>query len=142
MKRAEIVEEARRFVTMRTKFGRMGRTEIRVDCYGMIALILKKFNLPIDDRRYSMYPEGDLAMEVGRHLFGEQVDLPLKDGQLVVFQHAGNAIHLGIAATDNYGRRSIIHCSAIHKRCVEEAYDPKHFHLRYRAAFEFIGVED
>lgn len=142
MKRAEIVAEARRFVEIKAKWGRMGRTEQYMDCYGMIVLLLKKFNLPYDDwTRYDLYPREDLAIKVGRHLFGEQVHPPLKDGQLVVFQIKGHPIHMGIAATDQYGRRSIIHCGANHRRCVEEAYEPS-LYKQFRAAFEFIGVED
>lgn len=142
MKREEIVAEARRFVAMRSKWGRMGRTETRMDCYGLIMLLLKKFDLPHDVyTRYALYPKGDIALQVGRHMFGDQTQLPLKNGQLVVFQQGGHPVHLGIAATDLHGRRSIIHCASNHGYCLEEAYEPN-LCKQFCASFEFIGVED
>jgi len=141
MKRSEIVEEARKHVAAKARWRKMGRRPNGMDCYGLVVLVRAAFGLKSEDwERYTNYPDADLFMEPGKRMF-TQVHPPLKDGQLIIFQNGNRPCHLGITATDHYGRRSIIHCAANNKWALEEAYEPtlsKHF----RAVFDFPGVED
>lgn len=141
MKRQEIVEAARKYVAGKARWHKMGRAEHRMDCYGLIILVRAQFDLKSEDfTRYTNYPNDKQFMEPAKRMF-TQVHQPLKDGQVIVFQNAGDACHLGISATDMYGRRSIIHCAANNKFCIEEGYVPVLSNY-FRAAFDFPGVED
>ena len=142
MKRSEIIEEARKFVAHKTRWQKMGRTERACDCYGLLIQVRKKFGVRMEDyARYTDYPDADLFMEPAKRMGFKQVHPPLKDGQLVMFRRGDRPAHLGITATDQYGRRSIIHVAANNRIALEEAFEPlliQHF----RAAFDFPGCED
>lgn len=141
MKRQDIVAEARRFVELGTRWRIMGRTDARLDCYGLIIKVRERFGLASEDyQRYGLYPQDNIALDTMKRMF-TQVHPPLKPGQVVVFSYDNRPWHMGITSIDRYGRFSVIHCGALAKKAIEEPFEgllKNHF----RAAFEFPGVED
>ena len=119
----------------------MGRSDTRLDCYGLLIRVRESFGLPSEDyQRYGLYPQDAIAMDTMKRMF-TQVHPPLKPGQVVVFSFDGRPWHMGITSIDRYGRLSVIHCSALHKHTIEEPFEGE-LKNHFRAAFEFPGVED
>jgi len=140
MKRADIVNEARKYVGV-SRWQRMGRTPKGLDCYGLVILVRKAFGLKSEDwQRYETYPVNADFMGPGNRMF-TQVHPPFKDGQLIVFQQKGRPVHMGITCTDKYERRAVIHCAANHRVCNEEVLEGA-LMQHFRALFDFPGIED
>jgi cell wall-associated NlpC family hydrolase len=142
MKREDIVKEARKYVERKARWQKMGRTAEHMDCYGLVILVRAAFGLKSEDwQRYSTYPSELDFISPAQRMFTQVSFPPYKDGQLLIFQQQGRPIHVGITATDQYGRPSVIHCAANRKVCFEEAIEGPLQHA-VRGVFDFPGVED
>lgn len=141
MKRQEIVDEARRILAGNPKWQMMGRKPNSLDCFGVIVLLRQKFKLYTDDSfRYGEYPQMDKALPIAKTMFN-QVNPPLKPGQVVIFQFENYPWHCGIYATDANGKGTIIHSSASYRKMVEEPYSLD-LQSHFRAALDWKEIED
>lgn len=142
MKRQEIVEAARHFVRIKSKWAMMGRSEKRLDCYGLLVLVRQHFGLDSEDvGRYGIYPSQDLDLvKIGQRMF-RQVHPPLKPGMVIVFKYGDRPWHMGIVGENAFGQSTIIHVAANRKFASEDPFEGE-LKRAFRAAFEFPGVED
>jgi len=136
----EIMTEARRYITLKTKWRHIGRTEKAVDCAGLILRVGWHFDIPLKDvtENYRRHPDGEKFVEhIKRELIlTEPVLLP---GRVVVIREAHLPCHIGIIG-ERYGQKTLIHASAERGKVWEESWN-QYWQARFRAAFDYPGVE-
>lgn len=141
MKRAEIVEEARRYVALKTKWRHMGRNERACDCAGLLVLVCRAFDVPHKDApgNYRRTPEGWKFVD---HLKAQFDAAPpeWKPGRIVVLHQDGQPCHTGILG-ERHGRLTLIHSTA-ERGCVYEEIWSREWQSRFICALDFPGVED
>lgn len=140
MKRADIVREARRLITVGARWTHRGRNDQGVDCVGVLCVVAQRLGVKYDDiDGYSRNPDRDRFVEhLKRQL--NQVQPPLKPGMVVILRDGAHPCHCGIIGEMN-GRLTLIHSTVTRRKVVEEYWD-NYWQAAYRCCLDFPDVED
>jgi len=129
----EFVEHARQFVGVLYK--KEGITPAGLDCYGLIVLALKKFNIKTEMPNFVIYP---LKIEEIKHTMREYADPiafnQLQPGDIVWLNVAGHTQHAAIISD-----KGIIHAYDVVKQVVEHSFSKKwvrRYRLGYRVRWQ------
>lgn len=140
MTRDEIVDEARIYVDLKTKWRHQGRTKIACDCIGLILGVADKFGVPYEDQSgYSRNPDGRFV-DILKATFQWRSDQRPQHGCIVVLRDDHQPCHVGVIV-EKWGKLYMIHCDAMKRRAVEEEFD-QYWKSKFRCVLDFPGVED
>jgi len=140
MTRDEVITEARKYVTLRSRWRHKGRTATGMDCIGLLILTAAPFDVPIRDMAdYSAHPTGKLLIHLRSHLVPRPGAAP-KKAMIGVFHDQSQPCHVGIIG-ERYGRPSLIHASLERRGVVEENFDDR-WNKALVELFDYPGVED
>jgi hypothetical protein len=143
MTRAEVMAEARRWVNCR--YRHKGRSELGVDCIGLLIVVGRAFRVPYEDQQhYTDYPTHERALiaALDAHLERRRIDEPW-DGLIGVFSERRLPAHVGIFSR-LHGAQHLVHARLSERKVVEEFYDLDPLTRTYQliALFAYPGLED
>lgn len=141
MKRSEIMEKARGYVTAGTRWKPHGRTLQHSDCGGMMIQISRTYEHSIIDYTGRVFPpERTELLKVLKNNWVVTSPAKLKIGQILLFHNLGSPLHMAIVGKKPEGL-TIIHVSAARRKAVEEYLTPA-IRKEVYLVFEFPGIEE
>lgn len=113
----EAVRIARSYLGVR--FQDQGRSRKGLDCIGLVVLTFTELGLKVEDQ--VGYKRTSTDAELRNALLAHLDPKPkeeMEDGDVLFFSRS-NSRHIGIAATNRYGQRTVIHASLRDRKVVE-----------------------
>jgi cell wall-associated NlpC family hydrolase len=144
---ADVIAEARK--CLGTPFRHQGRSRgLGLDCGGLLIVVGNALKLAPWEHfnvvGYGRYPQETevrtaLASAMDRIFDWQQV----RPGDVIVVAdpNGGRAVHMGIVAQDEHGRRTMIHATAQSRKVVEHLLD-EFWHKHLCSAWRFRGLEE
>lgn len=142
MKRNDIITEARKWLD--TPFVHQGRSDMGLDCVGLIIKVGEYFDVPYEDKiGYVRAPHDNTFLEHLRKFLKRAPIDAKRDGLIGVFRENLFPCHVGIFGRTDDGFQTLINTRVDRRMVVEEKYDdarPDDFKLVMLLSYP--GLED
>lgn len=137
--REDVIAEARKWIG--TRWVHQGRSELGVDCAGLVIMVGTALGLPAEDLQgYRRSPDGVLFRQ---HIFKQTTfEAQPRPGSIGMFRETRFPTHTGIfAIEEETGRLSLIHAYMPYGRVMEEPFIHD-WPRKLVAVRNFIGLND
>jgi cell wall-associated NlpC family hydrolase len=136
--REDVIAEARKWIG--TRWRHQGRSQMGVDCAGLVVLVGQTLGLPATDMLgYRRSPDGVLFRQ---HIVSQTTfEAQPRAGSIGLFREARFPTHTGIFATDEDGHLTLIHAYLPHGKVVEERFIHE-WPEKLVAVRNYIGLND
>lgn len=141
MKRADIVAEARKWLDV--PFMHQGRNRQGVDCVGLVQMVGDAFDIEYDDM--VGYARAPTDLKFLLHLKKYMSIAPIggnKIGMVGTFRQSKFPCHIGIFASDEAGRITLINSRVDRRKVVEEIWIDNENSFNLVSLLQFPGLED
>jgi cell wall-associated NlpC family hydrolase len=130
--REDVIAEARKWIG--TRWVHQGRTEMGVDCAGLVLKVGEAVGAPVEDMLgYRRSPDGVLFRQ---HIVQQTTFEPYpKPGSIGLFREARFPTHTGIFALDENGKLTLIHAYMPYGKVMEE-------HFTHEWPTKLVGVRN
>lgn len=131
--RAQFIQAARSLRDAKTRFRHQGRSELGVDCAGLLVYGMAAAGRTLKDADgYGRLPYKDRLEGLLRENFGDPINGPLAEGDIILLKMIGDPSHVGIVTNYPGGGYAILHSYAQQKRVVEHRMDDEWLKYIYR----------
>ncbi len=117
----DVIEVARSYLNV--PYRDQGRSRTGIDCVGLVVMVLADMGFDAQDRLG--YTRNSKERELLRALqtrFTRKPDDQIEDGDILFFSK-DTSRHIGIASTNRYGQRTIIHAYLTARKVTETELD-------------------
>lgn len=130
--RTAFIAAARRLRDAKTRFRHQGRSELGVDCAGLLVYGMTAAGRTLKDADgYGRLPYKDRLEGLLRENFGEPLEGELAEGDIILLKMIGDPSHVGIVTRHPNGGYAILHSYAQQKRVVEHRMDDEWLNYIY-----------
>jgi cell wall-associated NlpC family hydrolase len=136
--REDVIAEARKWIGVR--WVHQGRSDMGVDCAGLVVLVGQALGLPAEDMLgYRRSPDGVLFRQ---HIIKQTSFEPQpRPGSIGLFRESRFPTHTGIFAEDDEGNLTLIHAYMPYGRVMEERFIYE-WPEKLVAVRNYIGLND
>lgn len=123
LERLEFISAARVHSAARTKFKHRGRSDLGMDCIGLLAVALAAVARVVEDRfRYGRSPEDDRLREAMRLHFGPPIETDPQSADIALMRWDIRPQHVALFGGHPQGGLSLIHADAMFGAVVEHSF--------------------